>query len=421
MLILLRHDDHAQVVIHTANMISRDWSNMTQAVWSSPLLPLLKDESRSVREETGNQTHPIGSGQRFKSDLLRYLAAYEKKLMGLIIQLKLYDFSSIRAAFIGSTPSRQKADVVRRGQTAFGWLGLQDILSTIPSNQQSGLPPHIVLQVSSIATLGATTTWLSHFQSILSTTASPQPFMSTSSSAKGNSSFIKASAFFDKQPASSSSSQTKPADAKFSIIFPTPSEIRSSLDGYESGASIHTKLQSKQQQSQLSYLRPILCHWQHPSPSTNTTTSPSPSTIGIRKALRGPAAPHIKTYIRFRDEEKREIDWAMLTSANLSKQAWGDVVNKKGEIWIQSWETGVVVWPGLFAHEQGKGKVSMVPTFGQDVPDEGVRDEEGGETVVGFRMPYDLPLVPYGGDEVPWCATARHTEPDWKGRIWEGY
>ncbi len=41
--------------------------------------------------------------------------------------------------------------------------------------------------------------------------------------------------------------------------------------------------------------------------------------------------------------------------------------------------------------------------------------------VVGVRMPYDLPLVPYGRDDVPWCATMQQTEPNWMGRVWEGY
>jgi len=125
----------------------------------------------------------------------------------------------------------------------------------------------------------------------------------------------------------------------------------------------------------------------------------------------------------------------MVTSANLSKQAWGETENKKGEIWIQSWETGVVVWPELFKEggyggERGRQRVRMVPVFGKDRPgvEDGDGDEnvgrgtmEGEEKVVGFRMPYDLPLEPYGEKEIPWCATAEHRERDWKGKAWGGY
>lgn len=40
------------------------------------------------------------------------------------------------------------------------------------------------------------------------------------------------------------------------------------------------------------------------------------------------------------------------------------------------------------------------------------------KTVVGFRMPYDLPLVPYGRDDLPWCATSSYSAPDAFGHGW---
>ncbi|KAL1605930.1 hypothetical protein SLS59_003052 [Nothophoma quercina] len=302
-------------------MISKDWTNMTQAVWRSPLLPLSSDSVPNPGP------HAIGSGNRFQVDLLRYLSNYEKRLRRLTEQLVLYDFSAVRAAFLGSAPSRQVASAAKSTpQTSLGWLGLQQILRSEPRQE----------------------------------------------------------------------------------------------------------------------------------------------------AHRGPAAPHIKTYIRFKDTQHKSIDWALLTSANLSKQAWGDVVNKQGEVRIQSYETGVLVWPDLFA-EPGC-EVSMVPTFGKDVPeaadvaantmlddkqgvakigdgedDEETEDENGGdetedenepvhnrdkarldgsnvpvrndkkEIVVGLRMPYDLPLSSYSATDKPWCATQQYTEPDWKGRAWGGF
>lgn len=69
----------------------------------------------------------------------------------------------------------------------------------------------------------------------------------------------------------------------------------------------------------------------------------------------------------------------------------------------------------------------MVPVFGKDMPGEEDRpdDEDGLEsrrkTVMGWRMPYDLPLVPYGDDEKPWCASESCSKPDWMGRVWPGY
>ncbi|KAF2125074.1 phospholipase D/nuclease [Dothidotthia symphoricarpi CBS 119687] len=409
MLILFRHDGLAQVIIHTANMIPKDWTNMTQAVWRSPLLPLLPQLPTS---SSADIHYPIGSGERFKVDLLRYLNKYEKRVSGLPKQLADYDFHAVRAAFVGSAPSRQDPSTTQpERHTSFGWLGLQEILSEVPVSSE-GKAPHIVTQISSIATLGAAPTWLTNFHSVLSRHSAVQ-----------------------NGPEVGSTS-TSP-DAKFSVVFPTPEEIRTSLDGYKSGGSIHMKLQSTQQQKQLEYLKPLLCHWKH-SPTTTPTSSHSSTSESSHdvdsppfgRALRGPAAPHIKTYMRFSNDEHKTIDWAMLTSANLSKQAWGDVVNKKGEVWVQSWETGVVIWPALFAED-----AVMVPTFGQDMPtqqekiDKGEHAEESSEarhasknkTVVGFRMPYDLPLSPYAAEDMPWCATMQYQDLDWKGCAWGGW
>jgi tyrosyl-DNA phosphodiesterase-1 len=407
-LVLFRHDDYAQVIIHTANMIYRDWKNMTQAVWRSPLLPLLPS-ARTPASSSGiadvqpeAAAYPIGSGERFKVDLVRYYKAYGKRLTNLTTQLMNYDFSSIQAAFIGSVPCRRKpVDAHSSKQTSFGWLGLQEILSNIPTAAADVEPsssPHIVMQVSSIATLGATPTWLTNFQSVLARSAGAQ----LATSKKAPNIFAKAS-------------KDKISKPKFNIIFPTPEEIRTSLDGWTSGGSIHMKLQSQQQQKQLEYLLPLFCHWKASSVPEKNGPQARHS-----KALRGPAAPHIKTYIRFSDQTQKTIDWAMVTSANLSKQAWGDVINKKDEIWIQSYEAGVVVWPALF----GDSDTVMVPVFGKDMPvPEDAINEHGKKkgTVVGFRMPYDLPLCPYKADDKPWCATMQYGELDWEGKAWGGY
>jgi tyrosyl-DNA phosphodiesterase-1 len=402
---------------------------MTQAVWRSPLLPLISSSATTTSSSANHgAAYSIGSGERFKVDLLRYLKAYGKRLDGVTKQLRDYDFSAIMAAFIGSTPSRQKPIAAKPSeQTSFGWLGLQEILSKVPvasDSTNATSPPHIIMQVSSIATLGAKDTWLTQFQAALICSAAPQLAQSTQAP-KSNS-----SSFFSK-PEPSSIKQDKRLHPKLNIIFPTPNEIRTSLDGYASGGSIHMKLQSAQQQKQLEYLHPIFCHWKAPSPP------PDSSTKGQRRgqALRGPAAPHIKTYIRFSNETHKTIDWAMVTSANLSKQAWGDVVNKKDEIWIQSWEAGVVVWPELFCECKEERETIMVPVFGkdrpgqEDVPGWGdarddmqtVEKQEKGKTVVAFRMPYDLPLTSYGSSDRPWCATMQYSEPDWKGLTWGGY
>lgn len=225
---------------------------------------------------------------------------------------------------------------------------------------------------------------------------------------------------------------------EFSIIFPTADEVRRSLDGYGSGGSIHMKLQSAAHHRQLHYLRPYLCLWAGDSQHADAHAHAGKQLIERREAGRRRAAPHIKTYMRFSDGRRMDsLDWALVTSANVSTQAWGTAVSPaSGEVKISSWEMGVLVWPALFrADDSDAGRAVMQPCFQQDLPDNGsdsgravkscsAQDEPAcldrtePAVVVGLRMPYDVPLTRYGRDDAPWCATAAHTEPDWKGQTW---
>jgi tyrosyl-DNA phosphodiesterase-1 len=221
MMVLLRHDDLAQIVIHTANLIQQDWRNMTQAVWRSPLLPLSSPHAVATPDPH------IGSGARFKIDFLNYLRAYDIKRSNckpLIEQLLKYDFSEIRGALIGSVPGRHAVESER--ETKWGWQALEHVLKTVPC--QPGGAPDIVAQISSIATMGTTDKWLRQV-------------------------------LFRALGRSGGAATTKVPTCK--VIFPTPNEIRRSLDGYNSGRSIHMKIEKPAQQKQLEYLKPLLHHW----------------------------------------------------------------------------------------------------------------------------------------------------------------
>ncbi|KAJ5925222.1 hypothetical protein N7454_007861 [Penicillium verhagenii] len=371
MMIIFRQDDLAQVVIHTANMIPQDWANMTQAVWRSPLLPLLGPGSiSSSREDT-----ILGSGLRFKMDLLEYLRAYGPGKTGPLVQnLSRFDFSAVRAALIASVPSGQKlGDLDSNEATLWGWPALKDIMTQVRARVagRSHEESQIAIQVSSIASLGQNDQWLKAFFKALAPRCTPPP--------------------------------------NCSIIWPTLDEVADSLDGYASGGSLHMKTETAGHQKQLEYVLPHLCRW---SGDSNAIHPPTVDNLK-RKAGRGRAAPHIKTYIRFSDASMNTIDWAMLTSANLSKQAWGAGPNKNGQVRISSFEIGVVVWPKLYidsasplpTRTRKPPRVLMVPCFKRNQPEISNLSPDF-TTVVGLRMPYDLPLTPYGEHDVPWSATA---------------
>ena len=383
MIILFRHDDLAQIVILTANFIPQDF-RMCQALWRSPLLPLM--DSQKSSELPYDRTH-IGSGERFKMDFLAYLTHYGRSKLGdLIEKLRRVDFSSVQAALISSVPTTQASDTEDPLETLFAWPALRRVLKVVMFEAGSSSTPQIVSQISSVASVGEK--WLS--QTLF-------PTLSIGGILK------------------------KPIHH---IVFPTADSIRKSTEGYVAGASIHMKTQRPAQKKQLDYLRPMLRHWAADDSGTDS----------VREAGRKRAAPHIKTYIRFSDEAMTKIDWALMTSANLSQQAWGAAENPQThKVRVCSYEIGVLVWPDLFK-ENEEDEVEMVPVFKKDLP----RNEQIGSVhdgtspkaaaakmklkkVVGWRMPYDLPLVKYRSDDMPWSNAIAHDEPDWMGRTWPGY
>ncbi|KAJ9609791.1 hypothetical protein H2200_006119 [Cladophialophora chaetospira] len=404
MIVLFTHDDMSQVVIHTANMLAQDWTNLTQAAWMSPTLPLLAEKENAV-------VGKIGSGSRFKHDLQAYLAAYGSKTKALRDLIAQFDFSSVRGALIASVPSHMKDYSITKDANAlldqklWGYPSLHRALSSILPRQQEASTSHIVCQISSIATLPQT--WLNQFFPFLYGKSTPE------------------------------STQQQLDSSRVSIIYPTPSNVASSLNGYASGGSIHTKAQSPAHLKQISSLRSSLCQWKQVS-------------SGKARAGRHEAAPHIKTYVSFaakptQEKPVQDVQWALLTSANLSQQAWGTLretgkgKHKEKEVVVQSYEIGVLVWPGLFAEdfdtgdEAGTSRASgvvprssetirMVPVFGKDVPTTSEADIYGvtptADTIVGLRLPYDLPLTPYAASDMPWSPQGTYQQPDRFGRSW---
>ena len=456
MFVLFTHDNQAEVVIHTANMLMKDWTNMTQSVWrTGPLSKLTGKDS---------QVGIIGSGSRFKHDLLAYLKEYKKPTQALHKHLQEYNFNHVRGALVASVPSKFDNSVTKsnKEQHLWGYPQLREVLSHVNRTRPlathgvSEAKPHLVAQVSSIATLP--NNWLQNL------VASANPLNISHS------------------PLSS----LKPTSPTLSIIYPTPSNVAESLDGYAAGGSIHTKAQSATHITQIDNLRPHLCQW---------TEGP----LQQFQAKREKAAPHIKTYVQYNQRLTREalekgaveVEWALLTSANLSVQAWGSLPRAEGKgkaakkgnapsgalqegmVHIQSFEIGVLVWPGLFIDEfddgsedvgvssedrKGNGKIDtrgrkrarMVPIFGKNIPGsepahvsnptakhahmdeatgiecEEVKDtaeikEEKQETLtIGLRIPYDLPLTPYKPGEMPWSPQGNYVVPDSRGGEWKG-
>ncbi|XP_018347706.1 PREDICTED: probable tyrosyl-DNA phosphodiesterase [Trachymyrmex septentrionalis] len=99
-----------------------------------------------------------------------------------------------------------------------------------------------------------------------------------------------------------------------------------------------------------------------------------------KRTGRDRAVPHIKSYTRISPDSKN-IPWFVLTSANLSKSAWG---NGRLHYYIRNYEAGVIFIPKLITGTTtfpiGDGDDSVVPIF---------------------PIPYDLPLCRYESSDRP--------------------
>jgi tyrosyl-DNA phosphodiesterase-1 len=115
--------------------------------------------------------------------------------------------------------------------------------------------------------------------------------------------------------------------------------------------------------------------------------------------------PHIKTYTRiYQDKnDKFFVAWHLLTSANLSRAAWGEYQKNKTQIYIKSFELGVLFCPSLWEDEYDS--VYMTPLNDmesilashqlkeQGKSNEMEEEEEERVATVQVRLPFDLPLV----------------------------
>jgi len=198
-------------------------------------------------------------------------------------------------------------------------------------------------------------------------------------------------------------SKTSHPQPPLRLIFPTLKNVQESINGYPSGTSIHWTITLPAHESQESYMKSHLRQW------------------AALKAGRDRAAPHIKTYGRVtrQDPLNPTFDWFILSSANLSKPAWGAMEGKppNSGLRIRSYEAGVMLIPELY----GEGTV-FVPTYKSDWPcEEQVlwARGKGYKNIVGIRMAWDLPFRKYDDGDVPWVKNRSYEGTDWLGRVWE--
>ena len=118
------------VAIYSANLLEYDWTERTQVVWVSSLLPL----------RTGPKIE-----SNFEKDLKSYLEGYELAPIQKIIEsFENYDFSDVKVRLVSSVPGRHK----NQDKFKFGHFRVRSLLRTEAKNCQKS--DKIVGQFSSI-------------------------------------------------------------------------------------------------------------------------------------------------------------------------------------------------------------------------------------------------------------------------------
>ncbi|XP_078090619.1 tyrosyl-DNA phosphodiesterase 1 [Mustelus asterias] len=343
-MMLLLYEEGFRVVIHTSNLIHDDWHQKTQGIWLSPLYPRLPEGSSETAGE---------SMTNFKCDLVDYLTSYRSAgLAEWIAHIKQHDLSETRVYLIGSTPGRHQGNEKQK----WGHLKLRRVLSdsASPVANQESWP--LIGQFSSIGSLGADETkWLcSEFKESLATLGKNQRFLSNQ-------------------------------QVPLHLVYPTVENVRTSLEGYPAGGSLPYAIVTAQKQP---WLPSFFCRW-------------SAELTGRSRAM-----PHIKTYMRA-SPDFGELAWFVVTSANLSKAAWGTLEKNGFQLMIRSYELGVLYLPKAFGIETGRFSVQRGRLSDCKVSE------------MSFPIPYDLPPQHYSGKDRPWIWNIPYLyAPDTNGNVW---
>ncbi|CBH09628.1 tyrosyl-DNA Phosphodiesterase (Tdp1), putative [Trypanosoma brucei gambiense DAL972] len=318
-LILCVNSKGVRISVLTANFIESDWGKKTQGIYVQDF-PRLVTSSASSNSMGSLQALRRCRGTRFKEEIKRYLScigAISSTTGTNCIPLSLLDevdYSGACVELVSSVPGcHRNSDAYR-----FGMGRLQEVLRAMQISSPSGEnSPTLVWQFSSQGTL--TSNFLRSLERVMTISTDNTPLPDT------------------KSPT-------------VRIIYPTEAEVKGSFEGWHGGLSLPVRLRCCHP-----YVNERLYRW-----------GQRPYAEGADRG-RNRAMPHIKTYMRL-TENGDGLKWFMLTSANLSRAAWGEWQKGGTQILIRSYELGVVYGTDSFINPADGGLFSATPSKPIPVP-----------------------------------------------------
>ncbi len=372
---LIGYQDRLRVIIHTANLTPVDIHKKAQGAYIQDF-PM---KSNGTFGSVSSSKSGDSKSNDFEQSLITYMDSYgytnthfwsESEGAGgekitLMQQLSRYDYSSANAVLVPSVPGFYSLPDKSKDH---GYLKLKNAIDkhTNKSNRSDDRSGHLICQFSSIGALSEK--WLKEFVSSISI---PQP---------------------EHNGGKRDDSSKKNLVDLVKLVYPTAEEIRTSIEGYPGGNSVPCKSKNLQRP----FLKPLYCKWA-------STVSASSSGNGTRRdPIHKPNnVPHIKSYYQLTPDGS-SMEWFVLGSHNLSKAAWGEVINGKyGKcLRVSSWELGVFVSPQL--------------TGGRLVPCENQRhtsqDSQSSDTLV--PLPYSKEPERYHPTDEPWAVDKVYNRAD---------
>lgn len=276
-----------------------------------------------------NTDEAIGESKTsFRNDLVRFLTNYGNPVLSPFIErIKKSDFSSINVYLITSIPGSHSGDIY--GLRRLGKLLKEHSVAVDESHA-------IIMQSSSVGNFG-----------------------------KSAAEYLTGEVATSMRQDSSDSNVKRNPQVK--LIYPSLSNVKQSHDGIMGGGCLPYFRNAHSRQP---WLNQYLYQWKCKSRNCDR------------------AMPHIKSYCRYSDDG---LFWFVLTSANMSKSAWG--VTKKNGLNISSYEVGVAFFPRVIL--DGKDQFPMNEAQQKD-----------GSPI--FKLPFDIPPVPYERGDAPFCLEDMH-------------
>lgn len=404
-----------RVIVTSANLCESDWERKTQGIWFQDF-PLKADTEANSEQNSNSFPHgsPASSssssasanykeGQKLQSLRMNALSQEEitkaralardfeaalKDFFTLISSKKFdislfeqYDYRNVRVCLVTSVIRLAPLEMSRN----YGFLKMASLLSKEPQPPLGTKSDSTVQLYSQMSSMGKVSRkWLETLR---------ESFASESTGSK------------------------KTTGMK--IVWPSVSFVRDSIDGWMSGGSlcIRDKNLLADSKNAVSFMMQYV--------------SAQPDRVII--------PPHIKSYWKVYSDGT--LGWMCLTSANLSKSAWGEI-QKGPNFAMNNYEVGVLFLPSL---------LSIPSLFGEDVLGYGddssqatrkkVRLLHGtrltfGTSIIGAQTFYDIILpMPFklnaksyvpeylslSWDDQPWSMDKPRLEPDRLGEITPGF